>query len=414
MALGFPILDQIRTGVSAVGKRKLLIGAGVLGVAAIGAYAVVKPKPKLPVSVAGVVPKLGHGGGTRNHAVSAYDQHLMAYQDKLDAKKAAATGGSYAGPFGSAVANHPEQMAQPVTPPIVAVDQTLPAHSSPPPPSTQPTQPVQQPGGADPRVPDPPPASVASYDPSRYKAYEAEIRMLMGQMSGPGPVTNVIVKPVVAKDPPPMPVTTAQGGPSSRETGKLPFGAPRLRPRVLIPAGHGIYGVTKLAVSSDQGGSPVEVQALSGPIAGDDMLGSFSREGDRLVVKLTSITLKDGEQASINALVVTPDTMRTAVATSVNEHYVDRIVLPAAAAFVEALGGSLGQSGSIEQTSPLGGLTVFSHVNTGQAVAAGFGNAAGTLGNIIQQTAPKGPTVNLAAGTDVGVLFLSPLKAATP
>ncbi|MCW8308766.1 hypothetical protein AruPA_17160 [Acidiphilium sp. PA] len=412
MATKFPIFDQIRTGVSAVGKRKLLIGAGVLGVTAIGAYAVVKPKPKLPVSVAGVVPKLGHGGGTRNRSTSTYDRHLMAYQDKLDAKKAAATGGSYAGPFGSAVANHPRQMAQPVTPPIVAVDQTLPAHSAAP-PSKQSTQPIHKPGGADPRVTDPPPTSVASYDPSRYKAYTAEIRMLMGQMSGPGPVTNVIVKPVAVKDPPPVPVTAAQGGPS-RETGKIPFGAPRARPRVLIPAGHGVYGVTKLAVSSDQGGSPVEVQALSGPIAGDDMLGSFSREGDRLVVKLNSITLKDGEQSSINALVVTPDTMRTAVATSVNEHYVDRIVLPAAAAFVEALGGSLGQSGSIEQTSPLGGLTVFSHVNTGQAVAAGFGNAAGTLGNIIQQTAPKGPTVKLAAGTDVGVLFLSPMKAATP
>ncbi|MGC9272092.1 DotG/IcmE/VirB10 family protein, partial [Acidiphilium sp.] len=276
--------------------------------------------------------------------------------------------------------------------------------------STQPTHPA---AGADPTTTQPTPMSVGSYDQARYQAYANQIKMLMGQMSGPGPQTDVIIKPVAAKGPPPMPVTATQDDPAG-VSGKIPFGRPRGRATVLIPAGHGVYGVTKLAVSSDQGGSPVEVQALSGPIAGDDMIGSFSREGDRLVVKLTSITLKNGEQASINALVVTPDTMRTAVATSVNEHYVDRIVLPAAAAFVEALGGSLGQSGSVEQTSPLGGLTVFSHVNTAQAVAAGFGNAAGTLGNIIEQTAPKGPTVKLAAGTDVGVLFLSPLKAATP
>ncbi|SIR29661.1 MULTISPECIES: TrbI/VirB10 family protein [Acidiphilium] len=414
MAARFPILDQLRTGVSSVGKRKLLIGAGVLGVTAISAYAVVKPKPKPPTSVVGFVPKLGHGGGTRNNSRSAYDQQLMKDQDALKAKKAGAHGGSYAGPFGNAVADRPRQMPQRAVAAIVPVAQTFTPQPGATHPSTQPsTQPTHPFAAMTRRHTDPTPKSVASYDPSRYQAYTAQIRSLMGQMNGPEPATNVIIKPVVAKDPPPMPVSASRTDPAEA-SGKIPFGVPRDRPKVLIPAGHGVYGVTKLGVSSDQGASPVEVQALSGPIAGDDMLGSFSREGDRLVIKLTSITLKDGEQASINALVVTPDTMRTAVATSVNEHYVDRIILPAAAAFVEALGGSLGQSGSVEQTSPLGGLTVFTHVNTAQAVAAGFGNAAGTLGNIIQQTAPKGPTVKLAAGTDVGVLFLSPLKASTP
>ncbi|MGC9271864.1 hypothetical protein [Acidiphilium sp.] len=410
MAANFPILEKLRTGVSAVGKRKLMIGAGVLGVTAISAYAVVKPKPKPPASVVGYMPKLDHAGGTRNKSTSTYDQQLMAAQDALDARKAVTTGGSYAGPFGNALANHPRQVPQTAAPAIVPVDQKVPPRPIVTPPSTQPTHPA---AGADPTATQPTPSSVSSYDQARYQAYANQIRMLMGQMPGPGPQTSVIIKPVAAKDPAPLPVTATQADPAA-VSGKVPFGRPRDRAPVLIPAGHGVYGVTKLAVSSDQADSPVEVQALSGPIAGDDMLGSFSREGDRLVVKLTSITLKDGEQASINALVVTPDTMRTAVATSVNEHYVDRIVLPAAAAFVEALGGSLGQSGSVEQTSPLGGLTVFSHVNTGQAVAAGLGNAAGTLGNVIEQTAPKGPTVKLAAGTDVGVLFLSPLKANTP
>ncbi|MGC9271552.1 hypothetical protein, partial [Acidiphilium sp.] len=152
MAAKFPILDKLRTGISAVGKRKLMIGAGVLGVTAISAYAVVKPKPKPPTSVVGFVPKLGHGGGTRNKSVSAYDQELMRYQDKLEAKKAVATGGSYAGPFGNAVANHPRQVQQPVLPAIVPVDQKLPARPIAAPPSTQPTHPA---AGADPTTTQP-------------------------------------------------------------------------------------------------------------------------------------------------------------------------------------------------------------------------------------------------------------------
>jgi hypothetical protein len=414
MASRFPSLETLRNGVTALGKRKLIIGAGVLGIAGISTYALVKPKPKPPVSVVGYVPPLGHHAGSRNNTQSAYDQHLMADQDRLAAIKAGKTGKSYAGPFGQALANHPVRPASsPAT--VVAVAQKITPHPvATDPPSTGPSRPplrgtteVQPQGGS---------AATGAYDQARYTAYNNEIAAVMGQFGGTPPATSVLITPAVAPTDPkpalgsPGAGMRAAGDPASR----MPFGSPRHGGRILIPAGHGVYGVTKLSVSSDQPGSPVEVEALSGPIAGDDMIGSFSAAGDRLVVKLNQITLKNGQQASINALVVTPDTMKTAVATSVNEHYVSRIVLPAAAAFVEALGGSLGQSGSVEQTSPLGGLTVFSHVNTAQAVAAGVGNAANTVGQVFAQDAPKGPTVKLADDTDVGVLFLSPLKAPAP
>ena len=58
--------------------------------------------------------------------------------------------------------------------------------------------------------------------------------------------------------------------------------------QVLIPAGRGVYAHPMLALSSDQT-SPVVLQADSGPIAGDRMIGSFARQNDRLILHVNTI-----------------------------------------------------------------------------------------------------------------------------
>ena len=64
--------------------------------------------------------------------------------------------------------------------------------------------------------------------------------------------------------------------------------ARRERGRVLIPAGRGVYAHPILAVSSDAS-SPVVLQADSGPIAGDRMIGTFARQNNRLVIHINSV-----------------------------------------------------------------------------------------------------------------------------
>lgn len=178
--------------------------------------------------------------------------------------------------------------------------------------------------------------------------------------------------------------------------------------RVLMPAGRGVYGRTVLAASSDQGG-PVVVEALSGPITGDRMTGTFETRDTRMVVRLTSITLQDGTQQKINALVIAPDTLETSVASSVDQHYVTRFVLPVAAAFVSGLGQSLAQSNSTVVAGPLGGATAFQRLNLPQQLGVAAGAAANQFGSAITASAPKGPTVNLDANVNVGIMFLDPV-----
>jgi intracellular multiplication protein IcmE len=111
-------------------------------------------------------------------------------------------------------------------------------------------------------------------------------------------------------------------------------------------------------------------------------------------------------------VMVAPDTMETAVASGVDEHYFTRFALPIAAAFVEGLGQAIQQSNSTIVQSPLGGVTAYNKLNLGQEMGIAAGTAGGTAAGLIDQAVPHGPTITLAAGVDVGVLFLSPLKEA--
>ena len=137
----------------------------------------------------------------------------------------------------------------------------------------------------------------------------------------------------------------------------------------------------------------------------------IERRGDRLVVTLNSITLQNGAQQTIDALVIAPDSMETAVASSVDQHYVARFVLPVAAAFVAGLGQAIQQSNAVVAVSPLGGYTAQNHLNFNQQLGVAAGAAGSQLQNLFLENAPKGPTVKLDAGVNVGVIFLKPLTA---
>ena len=171
-----------------------------------------------------------------------------------------------------------------------------------------------------------------------------------------------------------------------------------------------MFAHTVLAVNSDAT-SPVVLQADSGPIAGDRMLGQFSRENDRLIVRINTIE-HNGEPIGVDGVVIAPDTMEAAVASSVDEHYLTRFVLPAAAAFVQGLGQALATtSNTVGVLSPFGGASYLTRLSLPQQMGVAAGAAAGQIGNALNQAAPKGPTVHLDANVTVGVMFLANVTA---
>jgi intracellular multiplication protein IcmE len=241
---------------------------------------------------------------------------------------------------------------------------------------------------------------------SQNDPYAKAVDLALSEISGVRPPLTAVVIP------PEQTGESANGTaePAAHSAGaNAPTGS-AVQNQVLVPAGRGIYAHPVLALNSDEN-SPVVLQADSGPLAGDRMIGTFTREDDRLVIHVSEI-VHDGQEISCDGVVVAPETMEAGVATGVDEHYLSRIILPAAAAFVQGLGQALATtSNTATVLSPFGGASTLSQLNFRQQLGVAAGTAGGEVGNMLTQIAPKGPTVTLDANVPVGVMFLSDVKA---
>jgi intracellular multiplication protein IcmE len=249
----------------------------------------------------------------------------------------------------------------------------------------------------------------ATIDPNAVEYYNKQIDNLFSQWGGRFPHTDVVTPPPESADASAGDVTSTRRAPATRDAASVTPASLRsdaTASRILIPAGRGVYAHPILALSSDQA-SPAVFQADSGPIAGDRMIGSFSRQGDRLIIHVSTI-IHHGEEVSANGVVIAPDTMEASVASDVDQHYLTRFILPAAAAFVQGLGQALATtSNTTSVLSPLGGATTLTQLNFHQQLGVAAGVAAGQIGSVLNQAAPKSATVSLEANTSVGVMFLS-------
>jgi len=410
IALKFPLGGHL-SGAGGAGPRRLIV-IGAVTVGAIGVVFLVwsrSPTVESPANLARA-PKADALPGGR-HSTPAYTDLAVAHDKELAARAAASGQSSVASMPGSETSVRVPQAPVVADPPRVreAGVAPSPAVTAPPP---SPTRAMVLPASASPPVA----MQAPKPDENQTKMYQAAISSLLAGWGGKAQATDVILRPedtkaandgsgnrgAVASNDGVQTAAAVQPIPNARRIGSRASG------QVLMPAGRGIYARTVLAASSDQGG-PVVIEALSGPIAGDRMTGTFEKRDERLVVKLNSITLQDGTQQRIDALVIAPDSMETSVASSVDQHYVSRFMLPVAAAFVSGLGQAISQSNSTVVASPLGGATAFQRLNLGQELGVGAGVAGAQFGAILKEAAPKGPTVKLDANVNVGVVFLSPL-----
>ena len=300
------------------------------------------------------------------------------------------------------------------------------AHPSPPAPSpTLPVRRVQYTPGIEPGRPAPGAdrAQQAAAQQRDQQQEAARMNRLGALLGGFGPEqerTDIII-------PPPPPLVDGDGahgaGSGARSRSATDAAASsaaaadlarvrQARELVLVPGGRGIYAHTILSVRSDAA-SPIVLEADTGPIAGDRMEGTFITQGDRLVVRINTV-FHNGQALAADAIVMSPQTMETAVASSVDEHYLSRFVLPAAAAFVQGLGQALATtSNTTGVLSPFGGTSYLTRLNFPQQLGVGAGAAAGAIGNALAAEAPRGPTIHLDSRASVGVLFLANLTAPT-
>ena len=191
---------------------------------------------------------------------------------------------------------------------------------------------------------------------------------------------------------------TAQGGASASGAAQG---------RVLMPALRWSMAQTVVATETgpDGNGGQVIVEMTSGPLNHARLLGTAQRRGDLMGVSLTQLNWQ-GRTLPVDAVLVSPETRETAVASSVDHHYGARLLYPSLAAIASGVGQAVALSGSIQSSSIYGNTSAYRNLNPEQIAAVGIGAAGNNLQGVLNEMAPKGPTVKLDAGVPVGVMFL--------
>ncbi len=169
-----------------------------------------------------------------------------------------------------------------------------------------------------------------------------------------------------------------------------------------VAAGTGLYARTLYAVDSDYPG-PVVLELLQPPLAGAVAHGGFERVGQRLVLRLASLTWR-GRTFPVDAWAVDPQCACYGIEGEVDRHFLSRVLLPAAARFAE---GFLTAVAAPARTLTMQDGTVFDERGAAgerDALHAGAGAAARTLGDILMADAPKEATVRIPRNTPLVVM----------
>ena len=178
---------------------------------------------------------------------------------------------------------------------------------------------------------------------------------------------------------------------------------------IIQPAGTIEYAQLITEANSDVPG-PVLAQIMSGPLAGSRILGTFEVVDDYLVLTFKTVVINGvSNQADIIAL--DPATANVGLATEIDRRFFSRVILPAAAAFVEGMGEAIAESGSTSVS--VSGDTVVQteeELDTRQEIFKGVEEGAGKISEIMDKESGKVKVmVKVEAGTAVGILFMKPV-----
>ncbi|MCP3680701.1 MAG: hypothetical protein GY782_10805 [Gammaproteobacteria bacterium] len=173
----------------------------------------------------------------------------------------------------------------------------------------------------------------------------------------------------------------------------------------LVKTGSIMFAVLNTAINSDMPGV-VMATIVSGKYKGAKLMGGLTLKKDRVELAFTSMSMADWPSVvTIKAVAINPDTARTAIASSVNHHYVSRYGALMASSFLEGYSQAVSNSGN---TTISGDGTVTSSTATyspaGRFMIA-LGNVGSKLGSAAEQNFNRSPTVKIDAGVGLGILF---------
>ena len=196
--------------------------------------------------------------------------------------------------------------------------------------------------------------------------------------------------------------TVAAGGPMMAQPPKGP---------VLANPGHISFAVLDTSVKSTEPG-PVMATIETGRFSGARLLGGFAQHGGRVAIEFNEMTW-NGRSYGIQAVAITTQTARTALSTYTNYHVLYRYGWLVGSALLEGVSNALQSANTSTYITGSGLAVATQQLSNGQVAASAIGNVGSVLAPIMAQRFNTPPTVHVAAGTGIGILFMSPVQQGT-
>lgn len=186
---------------------------------------------------------------------------------------------------------------------------------------------------------------------------------------------------------------------------------------LVIKTGDVLYAVIDTSVNSDEPG-PILATIVSGRLKGAKLIGSFNlpSRADKMIVTFNTLSIPGAEQTqSITAFAIDPNTARTALSSQTDHHYLSRYGALFASTFIEGFGNAFQSANTTITVGGTGGVTdttVQSGIgrSTLENAVIGLATLGKAWGQVAAQQMSRPTTVQLYAGTGVGVLFTQDLK----
>lgn len=178
----------------------------------------------------------------------------------------------------------------------------------------------------------------------------------------------------------------------------------------LIKSGTIFFGVLETAVDSDYPDTPVMVTIVQGPFKGATLLGKLALAQGQNKLALNFIMMNKDEwlrSKTINAYAIDPDTARTVMASSVDNHYLERYGSLFAASFLSGYANAIQTAGSSSTTGIFGTTTSHPELSPGNRLAVALGQVGSAFSNVVQGYVNTPATVKIDSGVGLGILFVS-------
>jgi len=175
--------------------------------------------------------------------------------------------------------------------------------------------------------------------------------------------------------------------------------------QVIVSSGDIAYAQLLTAINSDIKG-PALAQILSGPFAGGRVIGKVDVKSEYIIIKFNRI-IKDTVSYSISGIALDENTTLAGQATDVDHHYFARVILPAAARFVEGYGSAVAETGNTVTQIAGGGQAIAQpKPDAKESIYKGVEEASKVVSEMLEDGADRPITVHIAKGTTMGIFFI--------